>query len=129
MSKETISTPNAPAALGPYSQAVRVGNIVFTAGQGPIDPATQQIVPGGIVEQTTRVMENLKAILEASGTTLEKAVKASVFLKDLNDFAAMNAVYAKYMAPAGIAPPARTTVQAARLPGDILVEIDVIAEA
>ena len=129
MSKETISTPKAPAALGPYSQGIRLGNIVFTAGQGPIDPATQKIVSGGIVEQTTRVMENLKAILEAAGTSLEKAVKASVFLKDLNDFQAMNAVYTKYMAPAGIAPPARTTVQAARLPGDILVEIDVIAEA
>ena len=129
MSKETISTPNAPAALGPYSQGIRLGNIVFTAGQGPIDPATQKIVSGGIVEQTTRVMENLKAILEAAGSSLDKAVKASVFLKDLNDFQAMNAVYAKYMAPVGVAPPARTTVQAARLPGDILVEIDVIAEA
>jgi 2-iminobutanoate/2-iminopropanoate deaminase len=129
MSKETISTTNAPAALGPYSQGIRLGNIIFTAGQGPIDPATQKIVPGGIVEQTTRVMENLKAILEAAGSSLPKAVKASVFLKDLNDFAAMNAVYAKYMAPEGVAPPARTTVQAARLPGDILVEIDVIAEA
>jgi 2-iminobutanoate/2-iminopropanoate deaminase len=128
MSKEVISTPKAPAALGPYSQGIRLGNIVFTAGQGPIDPTTQKIVPGGIVEQTTQVMENLKAILEAAGSTLEKAVKASVFLKDLNDFAAMNAVYARYMAPAGVAPPARTTVQAARLPGDILVEIDVIAE-
>lgn len=129
MSKEAISTTNAPAALGPYSQGIRLGNIIFTAGQGPIDPATQKIVPGGIVEQTTRVMENLKAILEAAGSSLPKAVKASVFLKDLNDFAAMNAVYAKYMAPEGVAPPARTTVQAARLPGDILVEIDVIAEA
>jgi 2-iminobutanoate/2-iminopropanoate deaminase len=129
MSKEAISTSNAPAALGPYSQAIRLGNIVFTAGQGPIDPATQKLVPGGIVEQTTRVMENLKAILEAAGSSLSKAVKASVFLKDLNDFAAMNAVYARYMAPEGVAPPARTTVQAARLPGDILVEIDVIAEA
>ena len=129
MSKETISTTNAPAALGPYSQGIRLGNIIFTAGQGPIDPATQKIVPGGIVEQTTRVMENLKAILEAAGSSLPKAVKASVFLEDLNDFAAMNAVYAKYMAPEGVAPPARTTVQAARLPGDMLVEIDVIAEA
>ena len=129
MSKEAISTSNAPAALGPYSQAIRLGNIVFTAGQGPIDPTTQKIVPGGIVEQTTRVMENLKAILEAAGSSLEKAVKASVFLKDLNDFSAMNTIYARYMATEGVAPPARTTVQAARLPGDILVEIDVIAEA
>jgi 2-iminobutanoate/2-iminopropanoate deaminase len=129
MSKEAISTSQAPAALGPYSQGIRLGNIVFTAGQGPIDPETQKVVAGGIVEQTTRVMENLKAILEAAGTSLEKAVKASVFLKDLNDFSAMNTIYARYMAPEGVAPPARTTVQAARLPGDILVEIDVIAEA
>jgi len=105
-----------------------VGNLVFTAGQGPMDPATGKIVDGGITEQTTRVMENLKAILEAAGTSLDKAVKASVFLKDMNDFAAMNAVYARHLAPEGVTPPARTTVQAARLPGDILVEIDVIAE-
>jgi 2-iminobutanoate/2-iminopropanoate deaminase len=128
MSKERVSTSSAPAALGPYSQGIRVGNLVFTAGQGPTDPATGKIVDGGITEQTTRVMENLKAILEAAGTSMEKAVKASVFLKDMNDFAAMNAVYARYLAPEGGTPPARTTVQAARLPGDILVEIDVIAE-
>ena len=127
MDRQPISTPNAPSAIGPYSQAIRLGNIIFTAGQGPIDPATQKIVTGGIVEQTTRVMENLKAILEAAGSSLPKAVKASVFLKDLNDFAAMNAVYARYLAPEGVTPPARTTVQAARLPGDILVEIDIIA--
>ncbi|HKF47489.1 MAG TPA: RidA family protein [Terracidiphilus sp.] len=128
MSKTRVSTSNAPAALGPYSQGVRVGNLVFTAGQGPMDPGTGKVVPGGITDQTTRVMENLKAILEAAGTNLENAVKASVFLKDMNDFAAMNAVYAKYLAPEGVVPPARTTVQAARLPGDILVEIDVIAK-
>jgi 2-iminobutanoate/2-iminopropanoate deaminase len=128
MSKERVSTSSAPAAIGPYSQGIRVGNLLFTAGQGPNDPATGKIVEGGITEQTTRVMENLKAILEEGGSSLEKAVKASVFLKDMNDFAAMNAVYAKYLAPEGVTPPARTTVQAARLPGDILVEIDVIAE-
>ncbi|HWG20935.1 MAG TPA: RidA family protein [Terracidiphilus sp.] len=128
MSKARVSTSSAPAALGPYSQGIRAGNLLFTAGQGPLDPATGKVVPGGIAEQTTRVMENLKAILEAGGSSLEKAVKASVFLKDMNDFAAMNAVYAKYLAPEGVTPPARTTVQAARLPGDILVEIDVIAE-
>ncbi|HEY3707481.1 MAG TPA: RidA family protein [Terracidiphilus sp.] len=128
MSKERVSTSSAPAAIGPYSQGIRVGNLLFTAGQGPIDPATAKIVEGDITEQTTRVMENLKAILEAGGSSLEKAVKASVFLKDMNDFAAMNAVYARYLAPEGVTPPARTTVQAARLPGDILVEIDVIAE-
>lgn len=128
MSKTRVSTPSAPKALGPYSQGVRVGNLLFTAGQGPTDPATGSVVEGGITEQTARVMENLKAILEAGGTSLNKAVKASVFLRDMNDFAAMNAVYAKYLAPEGVVPPARTTVQAARLPGDILVEIDVIAE-
>lgn len=128
MSKQPVSTPNAPAAIGPYSQGVRIGNLLFTAGQGPVDPATGKIVPGGITEQTTQVMENLKAILEAGGSSLEKAIKASVFLKDMNDFAAMNAVYARYLAPQGVVPPARTTVQAARLPLDILVEIDLIAE-
>jgi 2-iminobutanoate/2-iminopropanoate deaminase len=128
MSKERVSTSSAPAAIGPYSQGIRVGNLLFTAGQGPLDPATGKIVAGGITEQTTRVMENLKAIVEAGGSSLEKVVRAGVFLKDINDFAAMNAVYAKYLAPEGTTPPARTTVQAARLPGDILVEIDVIAE-
>jgi 2-iminobutanoate/2-iminopropanoate deaminase len=128
MSKEVVSTVHAPAAIGPYSQGIRLGNLLFTAGQGPVDPATGQVAPGGITEQTTRVMENLKAILEAGGSSLEKAVKASVFLKDMNDFAAMNAVYARYLAPQGVIPPARTTVQAARLPLDILVEIDLIAE-
>lgn len=128
MSKERVSTSSAPAALGPYSQGIRAGNLIFTAGQGPLDPVTGKVVPGGITEQTTRVMENLKAILEAAGSSLDRAVKASVFLKDMNDFAAMNAVYARYLAPEGVVAPARTTVQAARLPGDILVEIDVIAE-
>ena len=128
MSKERVSTSSAPAAIGPYSQGIRVGTLLFTAGQGPMDPATGKIVEGGITEQTARVMENLKAIIEAGGSSLEKVVRAGVFLKDMNDFAAMNAVYAKYLAPAGTTPPARTTVQAARLPGDILVEIDVIAE-
>ncbi|HTX76902.1 MAG TPA: RidA family protein [Terracidiphilus sp.] len=128
MSKQAVSTPNAPAAIGPYSQGIRFGNLLFTAGQGPVDPATGKVAPGGITEQTTRVMENLKAILEAGGSSLEKVVKASVFLKDMNDFAAMNAVYARYLAPEGVIPPARTTVQAARLPMDILVEIDLTAE-
>lgn len=128
MSKQAIATDQAPAAIGPYSQGIRLGNLLFTAGQGPVDPATGKVAPGGITEQTTRVMENLKAILEAGGSSLEKAVKASVFLKDMNDFAAMNAVYSRYLAPEGVIPPARTTVQAARLPMDILVEIDIIAE-
>jgi len=128
MSKTVIATPSAPAAIGPYSQAIRVGNLVFTAGQIALDPATQQVVSGGITEQTARVLQNLKAILEATGSSLQKAVKATVFLKDFNDFAAMNAVYGAYLAPAGIAPPARTTVEVSRLPKDVLVEIELVAE-
>jgi 2-iminobutanoate/2-iminopropanoate deaminase len=128
MSKAAIATNLAPAAIGPYSQGIRVGNLVFTAGQIALDPATQQVVAPGIAEQTTQVMENLKAILEAAGTSLAKVVKATVFLKDFNDFAAMNAVYGAYLAPQGVAAPARSTVEVSRLPKDVLVEIDLIAE-
>jgi 2-iminobutanoate/2-iminopropanoate deaminase len=128
MSKSAVSTTSAPAAIGPYSQAVRTGNLVFTAGQAALDPATQQLVAGGIAEQTARTLENLKAVLEASGSSLARAVKATVYLKDMNDFAAMNAVYATYLAPAGVVPPARTTIEASRLPKDALVEIDLVAE-
>jgi 2-iminobutanoate/2-iminopropanoate deaminase len=128
MSKAVIATDKAPAAIGPYSQAVRLGHLVFTAGQIAIDPATQQVVSGGITEQTTRVLENLKAILESAGSNLARAVKATVFLKDFNDFAAMNAVYGSYLAEDGVAPPARTTVEVSRLPKDVLVEIELIAE-
>lgn len=128
MRKAVFATTSAPAAIGPYSQAVRAGNLVFTAGQAAVDPATGQVVAGGITEQTTRTMENLKAVLEAAGTSLSKAVKATVFLKDMNDFAAMNVVYGAYIAPAGVAPPARSTVEVARLPKDVLVEIELIAE-
>lgn len=128
MSKTVIRTASAPAPIGPYSQAIRSGNFVFTAGQGALDPATGKLVAGGITEQTTRTLDNLKAVLEAAGSSLAQAVKATVFLKDMNDFAAMNAVYQKYLAPEGTLPPARTTIQAARLPGDILVEIELIAE-
>jgi len=128
MSKTVIATSLAPAAIGPYSQGVRAGNLVFTAGQVGVDPATQQVVAGGITEQTTRAFENLKAILDAGGTSLAKVVKASVFLKDINDFAAMNAVYSAYFAQQAAPLPARTTVEAARLPKDVLVEIDMIAE-
>ena len=128
MSKAVIATDKAPAAIGPYSQGVHVGNLVFTAGQIAIDPSTQQVVAGGITEQTTRALENLKAILEAAGSNLAQAIKATVFLKDFNDFAAMNAVYGKYLGPEGVAPPARTTVEVSRLPKDVLVEIDVVAE-
>jgi 2-iminobutanoate/2-iminopropanoate deaminase len=128
MSKTVITTPSAPAAIGPYSQAIRAGSLVFTAGQIALDPATQQVVSGGITEQTTRVLENLKAILEAAGSSLARTVKATVFLKDFNDFAAMNAVYGVYLASAGTPPPARTTVEVSRLPKDVLVEIDLVAE-
>jgi 2-iminobutanoate/2-iminopropanoate deaminase len=105
-----------------------VGNLVFTAGQAAVDPTTQQVVAGGITEQTTRTLENLKAILEEAGTSLARAIKATVFLKDMNDFAAMNEVYAMYLAPQGVTPPVRSTVEVARLPKDVLVEIDLIAE-
>jgi 2-iminobutanoate/2-iminopropanoate deaminase len=127
MARLVISTDGAPAAIGPYVQAVRVGNLIFTAGQSPIDPATQHLIPGGIAEQTTRVMENLKAVLEEAGSSLDRVVKATVFLKDLNDFSVMNAVYAKYMVFDGEAP-ARTTVEVSRIPKDALVEIELIAE-
>ncbi len=125
--KTPISTPNAPAAIGPYSQAIRIGDLLYTSGQIALDPATGQVVSGGIVEQTTRVLENLKAILAAAGTDLTDVVKTVVFLKDMNDFAAMNAVYSRYLAPEGAVPPARSTVEVARLPKDVLVEIEVIA--
>jgi len=126
-SKTAISTQDAPAAIGPYSQAVRVGEMLFASGQIPIDPKTGNLVPGGITEQTTRVMENIRAVLNKAGIDLVHVVKTTVYLKNMNDFAAMNAVYAKYMAPEGVIPPARSTVEVARLPKDALVEIEVIA--
>ncbi len=128
MSKAVIATSNAPAAIGPYSQGIRAGNLVFTAGQIALDPVTQQVVAPGIADQTTRVMENLKAILEEAGSSLAQVVKATVFLKDFNDFAAMNAVYGAYLAPDGVSAPARSTVEVSRLPKDVLVEIELIAE-
>jgi 2-iminobutanoate/2-iminopropanoate deaminase len=129
MSKTVVSTTSAPAAIGPYSQGIHAGNLIFTAGQAALDPATGQLVSGGITEQTVRTLENLKAVLEAAGSGLAKTVKATVYLKDMADFAAMNAVYAAYLAPQGVTPPARTTIEAARLPKDALVEIELIAEA
>jgi 2-iminobutanoate/2-iminopropanoate deaminase len=107
---------------------VRTGNLIFTAGQIPLDPATQQVVAGGITEQTERVLENLKAIVEASDSSLAQAVKTTVFLKDMKDFAAMNAVYSKYFGLEDVPAPARTTVEVARLPKDVLVEIELVAE-
>ena len=128
MTRSVITTDGAPAAIGPYAQGVRVGNLIFTAGQIPIDPVTQQLVPGGIAEQTTRVMENLKAILEEAGSSLDRVIKTTVFLKDLSDFSAMNAVYADYLEVDGEAP-ARSTVEVSRLPRNVLVEIELVAEA
>jgi 2-iminobutanoate/2-iminopropanoate deaminase len=125
--KTAISTAKAPAAIGPYSQAVRVGDFIYTSGQVALDPATGQIVSGGIEAQTTRVLENLHAVLEAAGASLGQVFKTTVFLKDMNDFAAMNAIYGKYFAPEGTIAPARSTVEVARLPKDALVEMEVIA--
>ncbi len=127
MSKSVIATAAAPAAIGPYSQGVRTGNLIFTAGQIPLDPASGQVVASGIAEQTTRVFLNLKAVLEAGGSSLDRVVKATVFLKDFGDFAAMNAVYGEYLGKDGAAP-ARTTVEVSRLPKDVLIEIELVAE-
>jgi len=122
--REVISTKDAPQAIGPYSQAIRANGFVFTSGQIAIDPSTQQVVAGDVAAQTERVLRNLSEILEAAGSGLGKVVRCTVFLKDMNDFAAMNQVYGKYFSSA---PPARSTVEVARLPKDVLVEIDVIA--
>lgn len=128
MSKTLVHTNGAPAAIGPYSQAIRTGNLLFTAGQIALDPATGQLVPGAIKEQTTQVLENLKAIVEAAGSSLAAVVKTTVYLKNFDDFAAMNAIYATYLAADGAVPPARTTIEASRLPKDALIEIEVVAE-
>ncbi|MGO8797126.1 MAG: RidA family protein [Candidatus Sulfotelmatobacter sp.] len=124
--RELISTKDAPQAIGPYSQAIQANGFIFTSGQIAIDPATQQVIAGDVGAQTDRVLKNLAAILQAAGTGLEKVVRCTVFLKSMNDFTAMNAVYGKYFSAA---PPARSTVEVARLPKDVLVEIDVIALA
>ncbi len=124
--REVISTPDAPKAIGPYSQAIRAGGFVFTAGQVAIDPPTGQVVAGDVAAQTEQVMKNLAAILQAAGSGFEKAVRCTVFLKNMNDFTAMNEIYGRYFTAA---PPARSTVEVARLPKDVLVEIDVIALA
>jgi 2-iminobutanoate/2-iminopropanoate deaminase len=122
--REVISTKDAPQAIGPYSQAIKANGFVFVSGQVAIDPATQQVITGDVAAQTDRVLRNLSEILEAAGSGLGKVVGSTVFLKNMGDFAAMNAVYGKYFSTA---PPARSTVEVARLPKDVLVEIDVIA--
>jgi 2-iminobutanoate/2-iminopropanoate deaminase len=124
--KEVIATEKGPKAIGPYSQAIKAGGFVFISGQVAFDPATGQLVEGDVGRQTARVLENLKAIAEAAGTSLDRAVRATVFLKDMNDFTAMNEVYARYF-PKN--PPARSTVEVARLPRDVRVEIDLMALA
>jgi 2-iminobutanoate/2-iminopropanoate deaminase len=125
--KTMISTTQAPRAIGPYSQAVRVGDLLFTSGQVALDPETGALVAGGIREQTARVLDNLTAVLEEAGLDMANVVKTTVFLKNMADFPAMNEVYAHYFAPEGVVPPARSTVEVARLPKDALVEIEVIA--
>jgi 2-iminobutanoate/2-iminopropanoate deaminase len=127
--KKKIETKRAPAAIGPYSQAVRAVGLIFTSGQIALDPATGIVIKGGITEQTTRVLRSLKAVLETAGSSLELVVKTTVFLNDMDDFAAMNAVYAEHFAVEGIVAPARSTVEVARLPKDVLVEIEAIALA
>ena len=124
--REVISTKDGPQVIGPYSQAIKANGLVFVSGQVAIDPANQQVVSGDVAMQTDRALKNLSAILTAAGSELEKVVRATVFLKNMNDFTAMNAVYGKYFKSA---PPARSTVEVARLPKDVLVEIDVIALA
>jgi 2-iminobutanoate/2-iminopropanoate deaminase len=122
--KSVISTDKAPKAIGPYSQAVVSNGLVFVSGQIPIDPATGAVVAGGMAEQTARVLDNLAAVLAAAGSSLDQVVKATVYLKDLSQFAAMNEVFARYFTQD---PPARAAIEAARLPRDVLVEIDAIA--
>lgn len=124
--KEIIQTEHAPNAIGPYSQAVKANGLVFASGQIPIDPQTGQFVPGGVAEQTEQVLKNLTAVLEAAGSSLDRIVKTTVFLADMEEFAAMNEVYGRFFKEQ---PPARATVEAARLPRDARVEIEAIALA
>ena len=124
MKRESISSPDAPKAIGPYSQAIKAGNLLFLSGQIPLDPVSGTVVDGDVTVQTERVFQNIAAVLKAAGATLDHVVRTTVFLADMNEFAAMNAVYGKYVSDP---PPARSTVQVARLPRDVRVEIDVIA--
>jgi 2-iminobutanoate/2-iminopropanoate deaminase len=124
--RDIISTPDAPKAIGPYSQGIKANGFVFVSGQVAIDPSTQQVVDGDVAAQTERVIKNLSGILKAAGTSLDQVVRSTVFLKSMNDFAAMNEVYEKFFTSN---PPARSTVEVSRLPKDVLVEIDVIALA
>jgi 2-iminobutanoate/2-iminopropanoate deaminase len=125
LSKQAVSTPLAPEAIGPYSQAIRCGNLVFLSGQIPLDPGTGRIVEGDAAVQTARVLQNLSSILDAAGSNLGQVLKTTVYLKDMADFGMMNEVYARFFVDC---PPARATVEVARLPRNVSVEIDVIAE-
>lgn len=124
--KEIIATDKAPAAIGPYSQAVKVGNLIFTSGMIPIDPATNTLVTGDIKVQATQAISNLKALVEASGSSLDKVVKTVVFIKNMDDFAAVNEIYAQFFTDSY---PARSCVEVARLPKDVLIEIEAVALA
>jgi 2-iminobutanoate/2-iminopropanoate deaminase len=124
MKRQIVATEAAPKAVGPYSQAVWAGDLLFCAGQIPLEPATGNMVPGGITEQATRVLENIRGLLQSQGLDFSNVVKSTVFLSDMNNFAAMNEVYARFFTKE---PPARSTVQVARLPKDALVEIEVVA--
>lgn len=126
MTREAVQTENAPKAIGPYQQAIKANGFIYTAGQIPIDPKTGNFVEGGITAQTRQVLENLKAVLAAGGSSFDRVVKATVFLKNMADFAAMNDVYAQYL---GSAKPARSTVAVAELPRGALIEIDLVALA
>ncbi|HVG27035.1 MAG TPA: RidA family protein [Acidobacteriaceae bacterium] len=127
LEKLAISTPDAPAAIGPYSQAIRSGDLLFTSGQISLDPASGQMLSGSIAEQTERVLANLSAVLSAAGLSFADVVKTNVFLKNMSDFAAMNEIYGRSFSIQGVPPPARSTVQVAALPKDALVEIECIA--
>jgi 2-iminobutanoate/2-iminopropanoate deaminase len=124
MTREAVQTDNAPKAIGPYEQAIKANGFLYTAGQIPIDPKTDKFVTGSIAAQTRQVLENLKAVLEAGGSSLDRVIKATVFLKNMADFAAMNEVYGQYL---GSAKPARSTVAVAELPRGALIEIDFVA--
>jgi 2-iminobutanoate/2-iminopropanoate deaminase len=125
--REVVSTHDGPKAIGPYSQAIKANGLVFVSGQVAIDPVTNTLVTGDAGFQTDRVLQNLSGILKAAGSSLEKVVRSTVFLKNMGDFAAMNEVYGRYFAGDGVVAPARSTVEVARLPKDALVEIEVIA--
>jgi 2-iminobutanoate/2-iminopropanoate deaminase len=124
MTKKIVETSRAPAPIGPYSQAITAGNLIFASGQTPIDPQTGELIAGDIAEQTAQALRNLKAVVEAAGSSLDRVLKTTVYLADMNDFAAMNEAYGRFFPQE---PPARTTIQAARLPRDARVEIELIA--